>query len=289
MWQAAVCRSPSDNGVSTAVTGLKAIDNTTHRQHPMPWTFAHPAAILPFHRYGASRLPLSGLVVGSLAPDFGYYAGRFDLATRAHTPVGVLLICLPSAFLLVLLLRRFRGHLVAPLPDPHRTLLERLPVASPWSTVNIAGMVAAILIGAFTHIAWDAFTHANGAMVLAGTWLREPLFAFDGRTFAVYNLLQHASTLLGLFAMAVVHGRWLHRSVQAGQARWGKPGDYVPLAMAGVISGLLGLAIARLTLGPGRPHEVVIVRGVIDATLVFVVAYGCLALRAASRPANRGP
>lgn len=252
----------------------------------MPWTFAHPAAVLPFRRFAASRLPLSGLVIGSLAPDFGYYAGRFDLATHAHTPSGVLLICLPSAFLLVLFLRRLRGHLVAPLPDPYRTLLERLPAPPLRSSADMAVMVVAILAGSLTHVAWDAFTHARGAMVFACTWLREPLFVFGGRTFAVYNVLQHASTLLGLLAMAVVHGRWLHRSVQAGQARWGKPGDYVPLAIAGLVSGLLGLAIARLTLGPGRAHEVVIVRGVIDATLVFVAAYGCLALRATSHAAK---
>lgn len=255
----------------------------------MPWTFAHPAAVLPLRRFGASRLPLSGLVAGSLAPDFGYYAGLFDLATRAHTPVGVLLFCLPPAFLLVLFLHRFRRHLVAPLPDPHRTLLDDVSVLSLRSPENMAGMVVAILIGAFTHVAWDAFTHANGAMVQAGAPLREPLFVFAGRTYAVYNILQHASTLLGLIAMAVAYGRWLHRSVQAGHARRGKPGDYVPLAMAGMVSGLLGLVIARLTLGSGRAHEVVIVRGVIDATLVFIAAYGVLVLRAASRRANRGP
>jgi hypothetical protein len=146
--------------------------------------------------------------------------------------------------------------------------------------MHVAGMMAAILIGALTHIAWDAFTHANGAMVRTGGPLRAPLFVFAGRTFAAYNVLQHASTLLGLVAMAVAWRRWLDRSVPPGPARWGRPGDYVPLAIAAIASGLLGLAIARFTLGPGRAHEVVIVRGVIDATLVFIVAYAMLALYA---------
>ena len=252
----------------------------------MPWTFAHPAAVLPFRRFGASRLPLSGLVIGSLAPDLGYYAGCFDLATHAHTPGGVLLICLPSALLLLLLLRRFRGFLVAPLPDPHRTLLGGLPVPSLRLPVRMACMIIAILIGALTHVAWDAFTHADGAMVRSGGPLRAPLFVFAGRTFAAYNVLQHASTLLGLVAMAVAYRRWLECWVPRGPARWGRPRDYVPLAMAAIVSGLLGLAIGRLTLGPGRAHEVVIVRGVIDATLVFVVAYGALALYATLREAK---
>ena len=36
----------------------------------MPLTIAHPAAVLPFRH---SRLPISALVIGSLAPDFEYF------------------------------------------------------------------------------------------------------------------------------------------------------------------------------------------------------------------------
>ena len=47
----------------------------------MPWTFAHPAAVLPFRRIVGRQLPLLGLVVGSMAPDMGYFAGQYAVAT----------------------------------------------------------------------------------------------------------------------------------------------------------------------------------------------------------------
>ena len=253
----------------------------------MPWTFAHPAAVLPFRRIGAVALPLSGLVVGSLVPDFGYYAGHFEIATRAHTASGLLLICLPTALLLVVILRRFRGWLLAPLPDPHRTLLEGVSVPPLGSPTHLFAMAIAILVGAITHLAWDAFTHANGAMVLACAPLREPLFVFAGRRFAVYNVLQHASTVLGLAAMAVAYCRWLSRSVKHGHAKWGPLRHYVPLAMAGVVSGVSGLTTAWLLVGSTGTYSVVLVRGVIHATIVFIVAYGLLALHAAACRARR--
>ena len=49
----------------------------------MPWTLVHPAAVLPLRKLGVNRLPFGGLVVGSVAPDIGYYVGRFDLAAIA--------------------------------------------------------------------------------------------------------------------------------------------------------------------------------------------------------------
>ena len=40
----------------------------------MPWTFAHPAAILPLRRFCPAPLDFSALVIGSMVPDLGYYS-----------------------------------------------------------------------------------------------------------------------------------------------------------------------------------------------------------------------
>ena len=37
----------------------------------MPWTFSHPLAVVPVHRLFRGRLNFTGLVIGSLSPDFG--------------------------------------------------------------------------------------------------------------------------------------------------------------------------------------------------------------------------
>ena len=84
----------------------------------MPWTFAHPAAILPLRRH----LPQAALVVGSISPDIGYYLGLYPLATFAHSGWGLLLACLPigAAVLVVWHLLRRDGLQVA------RCALERM-------------------------------------------------------------------------------------------------------------------------------------------------------------------
>ena len=38
----------------------------------MPFTVSHAAAVLPLHRLSNHKLPLTALMVGSMAPDFGY-------------------------------------------------------------------------------------------------------------------------------------------------------------------------------------------------------------------------
>ncbi|HRE16472.1 MAG TPA: DUF4184 family protein, partial [Rhodocyclaceae bacterium] len=160
----------------------------------MPWTFAHPAAALPFRRLGSFQMPLTGLVLGSLVPDLGYYIGRVDLATYAHSVNGIIFACLPVAFLLAFLVTRFHQCLIAPLPDPHRATLARLSPPPFWPLPQTARMAIAILVGAATHIAWDSFTHANGAVVLAIPSLRNDLFVFAGRPFAEARLLRELST-----------------------------------------------------------------------------------------------
>ena len=99
----------------------------------MPWTLAHPAAVLPLRRW-PKYLPFTGLVVGSMAPDFGYYTGHFDLARDAHSPLGLLALCLPTGLLVVLLLRRLRRPLIELLPQPHRAAFP-----APYKPLNRPG------------------------------------------------------------------------------------------------------------------------------------------------------
>ena len=244
----------------------------------MPWTFAHPAAALLVHRFGRRSLPLSGLVVGSLSPDFGYYVGAFDAATQAHTLRGTLTICLPSACLLLVVLLRLRAFLVAPLPQPHRAAIDGLPTPSLWPLAHFAGMVGAIWIGALTHVAWDAFTHASGPMVWIIAPLCEELFEISGRRFATYTLLQHAGTLFGIAAIGVAYCRWLVGTAGiASCLRWRALREGMPLLAAALLSAFLGFASARARLGPDSSVPVLVFRGVVDATIAFAAAYALLA------------
>jgi hypothetical protein len=93
----------------------------------MPWTFAHPAAVLPFRRLGLKNLSFGGLVVGSISPDIGYYVGRFDVAALAHTTLGVLILCLPTGLVLFAMVRVLHRPVANVLPEPHRSALLSMP------------------------------------------------------------------------------------------------------------------------------------------------------------------
>jgi hypothetical protein len=59
----------------------------------------------------------------------------------------------------------------------------------------------AVVVGALTHIAWDAFTHTNTIVTDAFPVLTTRLFEYHGRGIRVFFLLQILSSIFGLFAL----------------------------------------------------------------------------------------
>src|SRR6476660_6269644 len=66
----------------------------------MPFTLAHPVAVLPFVR--RLRLDTTCLVIGAMAPDFEYFARGEQVSTISHTLRGLLIWNLPATLLLAL-------------------------------------------------------------------------------------------------------------------------------------------------------------------------------------------
>jgi hypothetical protein len=55
----------------------------------MPFTFAHPAVVLPGGYLPKQWLSLTGLVVGSRTPDFEYFFRWRVLSLYSHTLAGI--------------------------------------------------------------------------------------------------------------------------------------------------------------------------------------------------------
>jgi Domain of unknown function (DUF4184) len=241
----------------------------------MPWTFAHPAAILPLRSIGGFRLPLAALVVGSLTPDFGYYLGLFQLATFAHSSLGILLFCLPAGAMVFALFAAVRHDLIRLLPQPHRGAL-RSSTHDGRHTSNLRNLfrvAIGLCAGAATHVVWDSFTHASGLAVHLLPALQTPVLTVGSRQMHVYNLLQHASTVVGLVAIMVVYQRWLRQSRPNHQTNpTEERGRYLVLigclALA-CTSGVL-LAIATTT-PPSTASSLDLFRVVILSTNAFAV------------------
>jgi uncharacterized protein DUF4184 len=132
----------------------------------MPWTFSHPATVLPLRRFCPMYLSFAGLVIGSMIPDLGYYIHFSGLARLAHTFPGRILVCLPTGLMLLAALYIIRKPLWFLLPQPHRAVLQPV-IDAPLSLrpTNLLGVAISVVFGAWTDILWDAFTHKNGLVV----------------------------------------------------------------------------------------------------------------------------
>src|SRR6185295_3910580 len=95
----------------------------------MPWTFAHPAAVLPLRRYCPALLNFPALLIGSITPDLGYHLSRKDWSAYAHSLEGSLLVCVPIGLLLLGSLCLLRNPLWFLLPQPHRDALAPMAPA----------------------------------------------------------------------------------------------------------------------------------------------------------------
>lgn len=162
----------------------------------MPFTFTHPAAILPIFKWAKRRDLLLPLAIGSMMPDFGYYFTPFDfLKENAHTLIKSFTFCLPVGLLVLAVILFLKSGLISLLPNTKtRTFFyDHFPQNLNLKFIGLA--LAAIILGAWTHILWDAFTHRNGFLVNMIPFLNFEIFP----QVQVFRILQHLSTIAGAF------------------------------------------------------------------------------------------
>lgn len=178
----------------------------------MPYPFAHPAAVILLARpMGRFAVP-SALAIGSMAPDFWYFVPLVE-RPDSHGLAAVAWFCLPMGLIVYTLFHLlFKQPLIA-LLSPRLGCYTPIGVPPvPWYAV-----IASLLAGALTHIAWDALTHSNDEALHGHNWL------------------QHGSTALGSVGL----GWWAWRKLRQAPAA---PSVLSPLARACTILALLGAA-----------------------------------------------
>ena len=172
----------------------------------MPFTLAHPAAILPLRRFRPLRtVPL---ILGAMAPDFRDYLpwGVRSAFPSTHTLRASVFVCVPLCLLVLGLLYLLREPLTALLSPRARWLC--LSAIEPFGRRASEWLLAplSILVGAWSHLLWDSFTHGNGWMVRHLAWLRMPL-AIAGNYTTVNQVLQYLSSVAGLAVLVLWYWR----------------------------------------------------------------------------------
>lgn len=165
----------------------------------MPVTFAHPAAVLPLRRTG---LPMPALIVGSMVPDLTLFVpslrGFYDIT---HSLVGIATVDLVAGSALWWL---WWFVLAEPTADAAPASVRRRLPEKPWAPVTWL-VVPAVVVGAVTHVVWDAFTHQGRWGVALLPWL-----AHEHAGLAGYQWAQYGSGVVGMAVVlgaAIVWGR----------------------------------------------------------------------------------
>jgi len=173
----------------------------------MPFTFAHPAAVLPLRRRFKS-LKTVPLIVGSVAPDLPYYVPvRFNhLMWDTHTFLGVFWLDLPIGMAVLLFGFVFRRPLTGLLSPRARALCLQSVQHFRDQPLHWVWAPFAIIVGAWTHLLWDSVTHDNGWVVRRVAALSAPI-ALGWYTGTVCHVLQYVSSIAGLLILAI----WFRR------------------------------------------------------------------------------
>jgi signal peptidase I len=160
----------------------------------VPFTFSHPAIVLPFLKN--KKLSATGLVIGSMSPDLEYFFRMKMQGDIGHTLLGVFLVDIPLGVLVACLFHQIiKRPLIDNLPDFFK---ERLYVLkeSNWLNYfksNIWIVIISFILGIFSHVFWDSFTHENGYFVQRIYFLGGEL-----NTIPFYKIAQHLSSLIGM-------------------------------------------------------------------------------------------
>lgn len=171
----------------------------------MPLTFAHPAIVLPVGRLFKRQLSLTGLVIGSMVPDFEYFFRMHLTSIYSHTWPGLVWFDVPLAFILVIIYELYiKDPLITHLP---RTLNRKFywfrGYRSHYTTAYFVAILISVGIGAASHLFWDNFTHPGGEFVSRFPYLKQ-VVRIHGYRLYVFTVLQHISTAFGLLFIVII-------------------------------------------------------------------------------------
>jgi membrane-bound metal-dependent hydrolase YbcI (DUF457 family) len=133
---------------------------------------------------------------------------------QSHTLLGTFSTSLPLGILVWLVFYWLAPSAVFLLPSPHRQAIEPLLKPRLASIPQALGVASGVLIGAWSHVLWDSFTHTRGWMVRHVPLLQTRLF---GNGMPAYKALQLFSSVLGLCVLFYAYNKWIRlRGISCG-------------------------------------------------------------------------
>lgn len=214
----------------------------------MPFTAAHPSILLPLFR--VRWLSATGLIAGSISPDFENFLTMSTGDVHGHTLPGLFYFDLPVALLIAVGFHELiRDPLTVNLPGWLRHRLEGRWTIDfmAWLKKRWPIFLLSCLIGAASHIGWDNLTH-NGWAATHLSFYQSWSLRIGDLDYPPFYVLQQISTVLGtgaiLFYILMLTPNPVHGSRQ--RTWWFWPG------VAAVFSLLMWIRLAGLAFNYDR-------------------------------------
>jgi len=173
----------------------------------MPFTPSHAALVLPLIRINPRHISATGLIIGSMAPDFEYFFRMSSHGEFGHTLAGLFLFDLPVSAVLAFVFHGVVKHkLISHLPiflQKRLQSLRQLDFVAYFST-HAGAFVVSALLGAASHIFWDGFTHGDGYFIKHLPAIYQHRYVpYDGVRYPLWYALQNISSYVGLTVVII--------------------------------------------------------------------------------------
>ncbi|WP_276540120.1 DUF4184 family protein [Paenibacillus dendritiformis] len=169
----------------------------------MPYTLAHPLYAAPLKLLQPKYLSLTGIILGSMAPDFEFFIALEPYQTIGHSTLGLFLYAIPLSLLLAVLFHYLiKDPLARHLPSIWDLDRKAQGLARPWRVSGIRGwtvFLISVIIGFYAHVLLDGFTHETGIFVGLYPLLQQHIMGTP-----VYKLLQYGLSIIGLLVEGII-------------------------------------------------------------------------------------
>ncbi|TGD80383.1 DUF4184 family protein [Hymenobacter wooponensis] len=169
----------------------------------MPFTFSHPAIVMPLLALPKKWRSATGLIIGSMAPDFEKFIRMSEFDPNSHTWRSIFYFNLPLGLILAFIFHMLvRDPLIVHLPKILRERFSRF-IGFDWKAYfkkHYPIVIFSLLLGTVSHLVWDSFTHPEGRGVRYFPFLMQ--HAFGGLLkMRLYSFLQKLGSVLGALAL----------------------------------------------------------------------------------------
>ena len=172
----------------------------------MPFTFSHPAIVLPATYLPKKYYSISALIMGSMAPDFEYFIRMKGFSRYSHTWTGLFWFDVPLSIILLFIFHNLvRNTLIENLPFSLNVRLSAFDNFN-WNKYfqeNIVVVFISLIVGIASHLVWDDFTHTGGYFVRVIPFLNGDIHLFN-HNIPIADILQYGCSILGGLVMIIV-------------------------------------------------------------------------------------